>query len=470
MPQIDVSKKWRPGQSSRQSPVCEIAQNPGILGRMTRSDLISHLDAEYQRPIRDPLWKHIYLSDPLLRIIDTKPCRQLSRIKQLGPAFLVYPGATHTRLNHSFGVFHLAKRIIRVLLGFTNLPMLSLEGIKAFLCASLLHDVGHFPYAHSFKELPLEEHEVLTARLVQSGDLADRIREDLKVDPYLVAAIVDDTLDTGSNVEILFFRRILSGALDPDKLDYLNRDAYFCGVPYGVQDIDFALSRIVPDSSLGLAIDATGVSAVESLLFSKYLMYRAVYWHRTVRVATAMIKKAVYLGLTGGEITPDQLYGLDDEQFFTRFGERDETPFHLVERVYNRNLYHPVLDMPFSEDHSFGDLGDLASREALEAAIARRIALATGIDCRSDAVILDVPEAISFEVNLPVVSGDRVLDYPESATVFTPQVVRDFTRTLRRVRLMLRPDIADAVERPVEILEAAARETTSRGDSRRAAR
>ncbi|MFW5842683.1 MAG: hypothetical protein ACOCW6_02050 [Spirochaetota bacterium] len=105
---------------------------------MTRSDLISHLDADYRRPIRDPLWKHIHLSDPLLRIIDTKPCRQLSRIKQLGPAFLVYPGATHTRLNHSFGVFHLAKRIIRVLLGFANVPMLSLEGIKAFLCASLL--------------------------------------------------------------------------------------------------------------------------------------------------------------------------------------------------------------------------------------------------------------------------------------------------------------------------------------------
>ncbi|MFW5842684.1 MAG: hypothetical protein ACOCW6_02055 [Spirochaetota bacterium] len=279
------------------------------------------------------------------------------------------------------------------------------------------------------------------------------------MDPYVVAAIVDDTLDTGGNAEVLFFRRILSGALDPDKLDYLNRDAYFCGVPYGVQDIDFALSRIVPDSSLGLAIDATGVSAVESLLFSKYLMYRAVYWHRTVRVATAMIKKAVYLGLTEGGITPDQLYGLDDEQFFTRFGDQELSPFHLVERVYNRNLYRPVLDMPFSEAHAFGDLGDLAQREALEAAVARRIARESGIDCRSDSVILDVPEAISFEVNLPVVTGDRTLDYPDSATVFTPQVVRDFTRTLRRVRLMLRPDLADAVKNPEEILKATVRET-----------
>jgi HD superfamily phosphohydrolase len=425
---------------------------------MNRSELISHLDADYRRPIRDPLWKHIYLSDPLLRIIDTKPCRQLSRIKQLGPAFLVYPGATHTRLNHSFGVFHLAKRIVRVLLGFSDLPSLSIEGVKAFLCASLLHDVGHFPYAHSFKELPLEEHEALTGHLVQEGELSRRIREELRVDPFLVAAIVDDTLDTRGNAEIHFFRRILSGALDPDKLDYLNRDAYFCGVPYGVQDIDFALSRIVPDSAQGLAIDATGVSAIESLLFSKYLMYRAVYWHRTVRVATAMIKKAVYLGLTEGEITADQLYGLDDEQFFTRFTGEKAAPFRLVERVYNRDLYRPILDLPFSEDHPFGDLGDLGQREALEGALAAAIARDTGIPCGSDAVILDVPEAISFEVNLPVVSREGTLDYPESATVFTPQVVKDFTRTLRRVRLMVRPDVAEEVADPEAILLSISRE------------
>jgi HD superfamily phosphohydrolase len=260
----------------------------------TRDTIIFHLDRDYRKPVRDPVWSNIYLSEELLKVIDSAPFRQLSRIKQLGPAFLVYPGATHTRLNHSLGVFHLSKRMIRTLLGFPSFGVMTLEGVKSFLCAALLHDLGHFPYTHSFKELPLKDHEVLTAEIVQSEPLASLLQNDVGVDPRRVAAIVDESMEPDGDEEVVFFRRILSGTLDPDKLDYLNRDAYFCGVPYGLQDIDFILSRLRPSAENGIALEQTGVSAVENLLFSKYLMYRAVYWHRTVRVATAMIKKAVH--------------------------------------------------------------------------------------------------------------------------------------------------------------------------------
>jgi len=419
----------------------------------SRQKIITHLDTEYQRPVRDPLWKHIYLSDAMLELIDTRPCRQLSRIKQLGPSYLVYPGATHTRLNHSLGVYHIAKRMIRDLITAPGMPGLSLEGVKAFLTAALLHDLGHFPYTHSFKELPLKEHETLTGELILSDAVAAKIKDGIGADPYMTAAIVDLELSTGGNEEITFFRHILSGPLDPDKLDYLNRDAYFCGVPYGVQDIDFALSRVLPYGLEGIAIDITGVSAIENILFAKYLMYRAVYWHRTVRVATAMIKKAVYMALRDRIVTPTELYGLDDELFFVKLGDRDYSPFDLVDRVYNRALYRPVVEIPYSEENALHQkISNLDERITMEERIAARIGKKLSSDVRPEEVIVDVPERISFEVSLPVHTADSYVDYPESGTVFTPQVIGDFTHTLRRIRLVLSPRIAERVTDPGEYL------------------
>ena len=116
-----------------------------------------------------------------------------------------------------------------------------------------------------------------------------------------------------------FFWKILSGVLDPDKLDYLNRDAFFCGVPYGIQDVDFILEEVFPHVENGVAISPKGITALENILFSKYLMYKTVYWHKTVRIATAMIKKAIAMALEEGAIGTQDLYGLDDEQFSARF-------------------------------------------------------------------------------------------------------------------------------------------------------
>lgn len=416
----------------------------------TRDDIIWHLDREYTSPIRDPLWKHIYLSPGLMKVIDSPDFQQLHRIKQLGPSYLVYPGATHTRLNHSFGVFHLARRIIRALLSFESCAGLSVEGVKAFLCAALLHDVGHFPYAHSLKELPLRDHEALTGRIIGSSPLREIIKDHVGADPELAAAIVDLSQPDGGNDEIAFFRHILSGTLDPDKLDYLNRDAYFCGVPYGIQDIDFAISRMRPYGTEGLAIHITGISAVEHILFSKYLMYRAVYWHRTVRVATAMIKKAVLMALGDGVIRPEELYGLDDELFFSRLAGIDYPPFELITRVPNRELYRVVWDSPYQE-HEHGHLTNLDARFAAESRIAEQLS-SHGSVIRPEEVIIDIPENISFEVTIPVVNDEDVVDYMDSGTVFTRQVVEDFTRTLRRVRLIVSPRAAERVAEPAALM------------------
>jgi len=106
----------------------------------------------------------------------------------------------------------------------------------------------------------------------------------------MTAAIVDTHLPIQEDRETAFYRRLLSGVLDPDKLDYLNRDARYCGVPYGNQDVDFTFSRPIPHQERGIDIDSRLIANVEAVLFSKYLMYRSVYWHHSVRSATAMIK------------------------------------------------------------------------------------------------------------------------------------------------------------------------------------
>ncbi len=420
----------------------------------TRDRIVFHLDRDYQKPVRDPVWSNIYLSEELLKVIDSPPFRQLSRIKQLGPAFLVYPGATHTRLNHSLGVFHLAKRMIRRILDFSEFEALSIDGVKSFLCAALLHDLGHFPYTHSFKELPLKDHEQLTAELLMAEPLRSILGDTVGVDPWTVAAIVDEDLNVGGREDVALFRRMLSGALDPDKLDYLNRDAYFCGVPYGQQDIDFILSRLRPDRHSGIALEESGVSAVENLLFSKYLMYRAVYWHRTVRVATAMIKKAVHRALEDGAAAPEDFYGLDDELFYLRFG-RDETlpGYRLIHGVYNRRLHHPIWERPYEpSDPVHEALASLSVRSRMEEAIAARLSRQLSRSVAPEAVIIDVPERISFEAAFSVVTDSGPVSYSESGTVFTPQVVSDFTRTLRKLRLVVDPDLAGDVRDVDELL------------------
>jgi HD superfamily phosphohydrolase len=418
-----------------------------------RQEIVSHLDTDYTRPIRDPLWQHIYLSEPLLELIDTHPFRQLSRIKQLGPAYLVYPGATHTRFSHSLGVFHLAKRMMRALLNWGIDQQVSLEGVKSFLAAALLHDLGHFPYTHSFKELPLKEHEALTGELILDEPVYGILRDRVGTPPELVAAIVDLDMDYDGGEELTLFRNILSGTLDPDKLDYLNRDAYFCGVPYGMQDIDFAMSRIRPHAR-GTALHGTGISAVENILFSKYLMYRAVYWHRTVRVATAMIKKGVYLALEEGAVSPSELYGLDDEQFFLRTSSADHPAFDLIHRVYDRELLQPFGETQFDPDKEFHQkLMNLDYRAEVEERTAQALSSRLRRRVGPESIIIDVPEAVSFEVFLPVVSGSQDVDYSEANTVFTPQVVADFTRTLRKMRLVLEPAVAESVDDPREIIE-----------------
>lgn len=415
-----------------------------------RERILDHLENDYSEPIRAPVWKHIYISRELVKIIELEPFQKLGRIKQLGPAYLVYPGATHTRLSHSLGVFHLARRMIASLSRRNSWPAgsaagqgveITLEGVKAFLCAALLHDVGHYPFAHSLKDLHVEAHEALTADVIL--DRFDRvIRTALRIEPEAVAAIVNSRSGYRGAENVSYYWKILSGVLDPDKLDYLNRDAYFCGVPYGIQDVDFILEEAYPSAQTGVALSRKGITALEDVLFSKYLMYKTVYWHKTVRIATAMIKKGIALGLAAGAIRREDLYGLDDEEFFAGFTEKRFPGFRLIAEVRRRELYKQVLSVPFRDDWEIHrKLEDIEARLALEGEIAREAQGILGEDVTPDCIIIDVPERLSFEIDIPVLEegSSRVsLSSAGTAHLFSDRGMEGLPGSLRLVSVCCR--------------------------------
>jgi HD superfamily phosphohydrolase len=427
---------------------------------------LDHLIRDYTEPIKDPVWNNILLSPALLRVVALPVFQKLNGIRQLGPTYLVYPGATHTRLSHSLGVFHLARRLALHLLAQSGGGMPASarepEAVRAFLCAALLHDLGHYPFAHSLKDLEVAGHESLTAEGLLREEVAAVLRREVGVDPELVAAVVDAHRPGPGGEALAFYRRLLSGVLDPDKLDYLNRDAYFCGVPHGVQDVDFALAelRALPE---GLGVTRKGLSAVESILFSKYLMYRSVYWHKTVRIATAMIKKAVLLALEAGALRPGELYGLDDQEFFALAARNSFPPLELAGRVARRQLYKQVASRPLDPAlPAHARLSSLPARLAAEQAIAREASRALGRPVSDWSIILDIPEPISFEIDLPVLEtgepgdgpaarrpGPRSRPFAEADSVFTEATVRGFGRALRRISLIAEadPELGAALER-----------------------
>ena len=323
---------------------------------------------------------------------------------------------------------------------------LSHEGIKSFLCAALLHDLGHFPYTHSLKELPLTEHEVLTGNLIVSEPLKSLVAA-AGGDPYLAAAIVDGSkgasLSPSGDGELEFYRKLLSGSLDPDKLDYLSRDGRYCGVPYGAQDVDFILSRLHPHPKRGVDIDSRGIPGVESLLFSKYLMYRAVYWHHSVRAATAMVKKALLGGLELGFITGNDLYNLDDQGLFALAEKQAHPLFRLVDSVRNGRLFITVAEIPYNEE-THGKRLSLSERSRMEEELAEELSSLLGKSLDSNAVIIDLPEPVSFESGLFVT--DENCFFPESTSAFKSGLVEAFVKSLRIVRVFADPSYEEKIK------------------------
>jgi HD superfamily phosphohydrolase len=248
--------------------------------------------------IRDPLWDNIRLDRAALLALDTPTVQRLRYIRQVGHSFLVYPGATHTRFEHALGAYHLTRRALAALEELGEIEVTSLEQRVAIRMAALLHDIGHYPFSHALEEAGFPSHEALGVAKLSQGELGDcLIQIGGQEFPTAVGALIRGTSTSP-------LQGLISGSIDLDKVDYLSRDARMCGVPYGTVDVDRLLSSLtlveVEPGRYEVGVQEKGISALESLLFAKYQMYRNVYWHHAVRSATCMFKRAVRVAVRRG--------------------------------------------------------------------------------------------------------------------------------------------------------------------------
>lgn len=290
------------------------------------------------RVVRDPLWNTIRLDPVATRIIDTGAFQRLRYIRQLGFAHLVYPGATHTRFDHALGVYHLASTALAHLEARGELDQV--RGVRVDLVpyAALLHDIGHYAFSHALEELEGDrlpgDHEAMSLRFFRSPELAAALDGLGAGAPEEIHAMI-----RGNSSHPL--RGLVSGGLDLDKMEYLRRDARFCGVPYGEVDVDRLLQGLVlledPETGgLEVGIQEKALSALESLLFAKYQMFRNVYWHHAVRSATALYKRIVDEAFRSGLLTGDDLVGPTDEELLLEIRRRAEDGSGEVARRISR--------------------------------------------------------------------------------------------------------------------------------------
>ncbi|MDR2542242.1 MAG: HD domain-containing protein [Treponema sp.] len=414
-----------------------------------KSSIEASLIEDFTHPIRDVLWGHIYMTGKFAALTESASFLRLNRIMQLGSVCLVYPGATHTRASHSIGVYHIGKRLLQNLIQRGASQWLTHEGAKSFLAACLLHDLGHFPYTHSLKELSLLSHEALSAAIILKDPMRTLVSA-TGADPELVAAIIDKEINN-QGTELLFYRKLLSGALDPDKLDYLNRDARYCGVPYGAQDVDFILSRLYPNKTRGVDIDSRLIPNVEAVLFSKYLMYRTVYWHKQVRAATAMVKKALINGLESGYLTSEELYNLDDNSLFTLIKSKNkikkELSSDLVDAVFEGRIFITAAEISCKNTGIIGprnaDLWDIKKRAKLEEQVAALLR-ADGLEISGEDLIIDIPEPVSFETGLYIL--DEECYFNDSSSAFNTKTVNAFIQTLFTIRLFINQKFKEIIK------------------------
>jgi len=391
--------------------------------------------------LRDPLWNNIRLDPLALSLLETPVVQRLRYVRQLGLAFLVYPGATHSRFEHALGAWHLAGVALRLLDERGALSGIGARDQQLIRAAALLHDVGHYPFSHALEEIGVTDHEEVARPLVTDGPVGAVLREALGDDaPDTVFALI-------SGVSTHPLQGLISGSIDLDKIEYLKRDATMCGVPYGEIDVDRLLNSLVlvrlPDGEHeghpAIGVHEKGLSALESLLFAKYQMYRNVYWHHAVRSATAMYKRLVAVALDTGAVAADRVARYTDEGLLVHLDTPALVPEarQLLDALRIRHLHKRAYECPAA---TLGDeVGEwIASDYALTRRVEDQLAAELGL-ARGD-VLLDYPAKTQMlGVDIPMQRRDgRVQHLTASGfegALNLPRLSDELYRSARRLRV-----------------------------------
>ncbi len=368
---------------------------------------------------------------------------------------LVYPGATHSRLEHTLGVYHNA---IQFLSKFHQEGFLSESDGDAFLLAALLHDAGHWPFCHPIEDMRLTHmpaHEDRLTEIIHTTELASLIQSDWNCSIADVVSLLQGADSTSDSPAKKFLASCLSGPLDIDKLDYLQRDSLHAGVPYGQ---NFDANRLVhslcrhPESGK-LAIGSKGRTAAEMMVFARYVMFSEVYWHHAVRSATAMLQRSVFL--LQHRMDLESSLRLADDQWIamlrrTAQGSVAET---MVEGLFGprRRLYKRVAEFSAIDEQAVTH-ASLARRPywwlvACAEELARWITQVTNVPVHAEDVLIDAPPVkLEVDINMDVIDRDgQVRTLGEVSPVASVLAHQQFDNHVKRVRVFVRQDLRDTL-------------------------
>lgn len=345
--------------------------------------------------VLDPVHGYIELDDFILDLLATSQVQRLRRIRQLGFSNLVYPGANHTRFEHSLGTMHLASLLIK------NLDSIEEDTKTEIKAASLLHDIGHGPFSHVTENVidkyTRRRHEDIK-EVLGKGELGEALKKH-GVSPGNVAKHIKGETSVG---------QIINSEIDVDKMDYLVRDAHYTGVAFGVVDynrlinkMDFYEDRLV--------VEQGGLKAAESLLVSRFWMNTSVYYHHVTRIAEYMCSRAVEYMIENQELDPSGLRQMDDIDLVAAMRKATGYTGELSKRLDIRNLYKRALYIGLEDVGK----GVLKYRDKIQRA-ENEIAELAGIDPQY--VLVDIPKTPEMlEMRAMIKTDHRMIPLNEAS-------------------------------------------------------
>jgi len=386
--------------------------------------------------LRDPIHGFLHADALEAALVACRPVQRLRWIHQLGLTFLVYPGAEHSRFSHVLGAMHLAGRMFDALadkrpdlFDRSECPRLR----RLVRTAALLHDIGHAPFSHSAEDRFADgiDHEEMTRRLLVTDEIAEVFE---RHGDGVSSAEVAELLAGRMPPERRYLAQMVSGELDVDKMDYLLRDSLFCGVRYGVYDLDRLIDTLVPivdpeSGAIGLGVEEGGVHAVEALVLARYYMFTQVYYNVTGKALEHHLTE--WLRATGRSWPADPETFLAEDDHSVLAGLRASDDVHARAVVHRA---HFPLAFETREHLSPEESAEL--EEALPELLDRYDSGAVLVARSSKDPHRLGPSRVL------VASPDGRLEPMEKASHF----IRHLTR-IDRYRIYARPDLRDEVAR-----------------------
>ena len=344
--------------------------------------------------IRDSIHGNLPLDPFEIEVLDYPQLQRLRRVKQLGFISLIYPGANHSRFEHSIGTMHLASKLADQL-------ELSKEDKDLVRIAGLLHDAGHGPFSHVSEAVLGVNHEEITAFVIEKTSIHDKLSE--KFDTKEIIDIINGEGKLGP---------IISGDLDMDRMDYLIRDSHYTGVAYGVIDTERIISNLKLEREL--ILDIKGVQAAESALTARYLMYPSVYQHHTTRIINAMFRRCLRDLINQDSLDPKDMYKYDDADMISICRHSEGLSREMMEKIDNRNLLKRAKVLPVNLFEEPEKIFKIEKEDILKA----EEEISEDFNLNRDYTILNIAEYPRFEEMKTLVEfGDKLYHLSEISSI-----------------------------------------------------